>query len=187
MGGPRIGEIQCFLHRAILNGWDCHGQSLETQMLPCSAGRLPQEARTLVADGGGGSQDNHQQTGIIDCLRGIRRQRDHLEEKVLLENALGDAAAIASCCPKLSRKGMQTTCFCGKLIGVTGGFGTLISPLLMESNKGRLSGRSVCGPRSTSLLLMEAVALGGKGLPDTWPSCQSRPPRHTPETGHLRR
>lgn len=78
-GVPHIVGIKCFLHLAILNRQDCHGQSLERQMLPRSVGRLQQEAQIPVADGGGGSKDNHKQTGIIDCLRGVGQNRLHLE------------------------------------------------------------------------------------------------------------
>lgn len=51
-GVPHIVEIKCFLHLAILNSRDCHGRSLERQMLPRSVGRLQQEAQAQEADGG---------------------------------------------------------------------------------------------------------------------------------------
>lgn len=88
-GVPRIVEIKCFLHLAILNSRDCHGRSLERQMLPHSVGWLQREAQTPVADGRGGSEDNHKQTGIIDCLRGVGQNKLYLELTVLLQNAFG--------------------------------------------------------------------------------------------------
>lgn len=78
-GVPHRVEIKCFLHLAILNSRDCHGRSLERQMLPCSGGRLLREARAREADGGGGCKDNHKQTGIIDCRRGVGQNRLYLK------------------------------------------------------------------------------------------------------------
>lgn len=78
-GVPHIVEIKCFLHLAILNSEDCHGRSLERQMLPHSVGRLWREAQAWEADGRGGHKDNHKQTGIIDCLRGAGQNRLNLE------------------------------------------------------------------------------------------------------------
>lgn len=91
-------------------------------MLPRSVEWLPREAQTPVADGRGRTKDNHQQTGIIDCLRGVGQNRLHLEPIVLLQNALGRCSGhFFFLCPKLPVREVQTNCFCGKLFGVTGG------------------------------------------------------------------